>query len=210
MFYVSFEGIDGSGKTTIMEMVYRYYTDKFVSLLMDRKVIRTKEPTGILRELILDPDNKIGLTEMARFFLYQADRACHTQKVLVPNLLTPNMILCDRGMVSTLVYQSETTKLTYEKLYEISLIACQNILPHVVVMLECDYESSRKRIDGRDEKKNHFDLKGEEFFKNLIWGYNKAQAYLEMYSDIEFINIKTDNKSIDEVFNEVVIALNNK
>jgi dTMP kinase len=208
MFYTSWEGIDGSGKTTIMQIVADHYK-RIVEKIGGHqpKVITTKEPSGVIREIILDPDNKIGITEMGRMFLYMADRAIHTDKVLVPNKDTNNVILCDRGLLSTLVYQNETTGLNYETLLNLSLVACRNIVPDVIVRLECNDETSRQRIYARKEKLNYFDKMNNDFFKKLIQGYDDAQKYLESYTEIKFINVVTDDKTIKEVCEEVIYAL---
>lgn len=192
MLYISFEGIDGSGKTSVLEKVANIVSKNY------NGCVCTKEPRGIFRDIILDPENKYDLNEKARFFLYQADRAVHSD-ILNYWKNTDNIVLCDRGIMSTLVYQGLTTKMDIQEMMDISLIACNNILPNMIILLHASSEIAKKRIDKRNEVKNYFDLKDDDFFKNLQYQYMRASDFLARYYNINILDINTDNRNIDEV-----------
>lgn len=191
MIYISFEGVDGTGKTSVL---------KEVENLIGKNVITTKEPKGIFRDIILDPENKYDLNERARFFLYQADRAVHSDSLNYWKT-TDSIILCDRGIMSTLAYQGLTTKLDLQEMMDISLIASNRILPDIIVLLHASTDIAKKRINKRNEVKNYFDLKDDDFFNNLQYQYKKVADYLIRYYNIKILDINTDNLSVNDVAN---------
>lgn len=197
MFYISFEGIDGSGKSTVLEAVARKFDE------LNIKHIVTKEPKGIFRDIILDPDNRYNLNEKARMFLYQADRAVHAE-YLKQFVGTDTVVLCDRGLMSTLVYQAITAKVDMYDLMKMSLLACNNRIPDIIIHLHSSVEIARQRINKRNDVKNYFDLKGDSFFKEVQSYYEKASAYLERQYGMDIMSINTDDKTIEQVTDEVV------
>ena len=197
MFYISFEGIDGSGKSTVLEAVAR----KFDELNINHIV--TKEPKGVFRDIILDPDNRYNLNEKARMFLYQADRAVHSE-YLKQFENTNTIVLCDRGLMSTLVYQAITAKVDMYDLMQMSMLACSNRIPDMIIHLHSSVEIARQRINKRNDIKNYFDLKGDSFFREVQTYYEKATAYLQRQYGMDIVDINTDVKTIDEVTDEIV------
>ena len=166
--YISFEGIDGAGKSTIMERVAEALKkDETLKEYGYDKIVTSGEPKGIFRSIILDADNKYDVNELGRFFLYQADRAIHTEKVVIPN--KDSVLLIDRGPVSTLAYQNITTGMTFSDMANIIKKANHNIWPDLYVYFKIDYETSAKRLTG---EKDYFDKMGKEFFEKLIRNYD--------------------------------------
>src|ERR1035437_2937037 len=100
--FISFEGPEGSGKTTHIALLAKHLRAK------GREVVVTREPGGTafaagIRTLLLEGDE--GISPMAELFLYEADRAQHLQETLIPALRQNKIVLCDRYTDSTLAYQ---------------------------------------------------------------------------------------------------------
>lgn len=190
-FFYNFEGADGSGKTTVLELIKKELGDSIVA---------TKEPQGIFRDLVLDPENKAGLTEVARMFLYQADRSIHTEKLIKPNLANGKTVISDRGVMSTLVYQGITTGLSLVELYEITKIANGNIFPNLIILFNMNYETAKKRMDSREL--DYFDSKGEEFYDQLVHNYKVVADWLSTEKGINVVEIDA-TKPLDEVVEKV-------
>ena len=196
--YISFEGIDGAGKSTIMERVAeRLRTDDRLKEYGYDEIVTSREPEGVFRDIILDADNKYGVTELARFFLYQADRSIHTETVIKPN--RDKILLVDRGPISTLVYQEVTTGLKPHTMKHIIEIANQGIWPDCYIYFDIDYETSVKRLGA---EKDHFEKKGKEFFDTLINNYRKRLDEIDSYGIKKVIRIDAKRDEI-EVFEDV-------
>ena len=196
--YISFEGIDGAGKSTIMERVAeRLRSDERLKEYGYDEIVTSREPEGVFRDIILDVDNKYGVTELARFFLYQADRSIHTENVIKPN--RDKVLLVDRGPISTMVYQEVATGLKPHTMRNIIDIANRCIWPDCYIYFDIDYETSVERLSG---EKDHFEKKGKDFFDKLINAYANRLDEVDGY-DVKKV-IKIDAKrSQDEVFEDV-------
>lgn len=196
--YISFEGIDGAGKSSVMAMVAeRLRTDDRLKEYGYNEIVTSSEPQGVFRDIILDADNKYGVNEMARFFLYQADRSIHTETVIKPN--RDKVLLVDRGPLSTLVYQEITTGLKPHEMQYMIERANQGIFPDVYVYFDIDYETSLNRLG---DEKDHFEKKGKDFFDKLIDGYEKRLTEVDSYGVKKVIRIDA-KRSQDEVFKDV-------
>jgi dTMP kinase len=199
-FFCNFEGADGSGKTTVLELIKKE--------LSDLDIVTTKEPQGIFRDLVLDPENKVGLTEVARMFLYQADRSIHTEKVVKPNLDNGKIVISDRGIMSTLVYQEITTRLSVETLFEIAEVANDGVFPDLIILFDMNYETAKKRMDSREL--DYFDSKGKDFYDKLVYNYQAVANWLREEQDMDIVIIDA-TKPLDVVVKEVCnfIRVNN-
>jgi dTMP kinase len=200
--YISFEGIDGAGKSTIMKRVAdRLSLDERLKEYGYDKIVTSSEPKGIFRDIILDADNKYEITELARFFLYQADRSIHTETVIKPN--RDKILLVDRGPISTLVYQEVATGLKPHTMRNIIEIANRGIWPDVYIYFDIDYETSVKRLGA---EKDHFEKKGKDFFDKLLNGYVNRLAEMDDYGTKKVIKIdakRDENEVFEDVYKQV-------
>ena len=200
--YISFEGIDGAGKSTIMERVAeRLRTDEILKEYGYDEIVTSREPEGVFRDIILDADNKYSVTELARFFLYQADRAIHTETVIKPN--RDKILLVDRGPISTLVYQEITTGLKPHTMRNIIEIANGGIWPDCYIYFDIDYETSAKRLG---DEKDHFEKKGKDFFDKLINSYVNRLGEVEEFGSRKIIRIdakRDENEVFEDVYHQV-------
>lgn len=198
--YISFEGIDGAGKSTIMERVAeRLRTDTRLKEYGYDEIVTSREPEGVFRDIILDADNKYGVNELARFFLYQADRSIHTETVIKPN--RDKVLLVDRGPISTMVYQELTTGLKPHIMKQVITLANRGIWPECYIYFDIDYETSVERLSG---EKDHFEKKGKDFFDKLINGYEHRLSEVDYGVKVIKIDAKRDeNEVFEDVYQQV-------
>jgi dTMP kinase len=149
--FITFEGPEGSGKTTHIELLAAHLRAK------GRKVLVTREPGGTsfaagIRKLLLD--GKDGLSPMAELFLYEADRAQHLHETLIPALRQKKIILCDRYTDSTVAYQGYGRGLDLKTIETLNAIASDELTPHLTILLDVPAERGLKLAK---LKKNHHD-----------------------------------------------------
>ena len=195
--FIVFEGGDGSGKSTILEMIYDYLVKSGV------KCIKTREPGGIqisenIREIILDTKN----TEMDRkteALLYAAARRQHLVERVIPELNNGTIVLCDRFIYSSLAYQGYARGIDVEEIFQINKFAVGEYMPDLNILFDVSPEVGIARINkNKDREVNRLDLEKMDFHKIVIEGYYKL---VEENKD-EFAVVNAE-KSIDEVFDEV-------
>lgn len=193
--FIVFEGIDGSGKTTIIKQV--------VKLLKKipkyrKNIIFTREPGGTIigeeiREIILKNYQK-KIDNITETLLYAASRRQHIVEKIKPNLKN-KIILCDRFIDSSFVYQGFIRGVDIEKIIKINSFATENIKPDITFVFDIDPKLSLKRIAKR-HKKNHFDLEKISFHQKA------RQAFLKICKNKNHILIKADEK-ISQIANKI-------
>lgn len=195
--FIAFEGGDGSGKSTILEMIYDYLVSNGI------KCIKTREPGGIkisedIRSIILDTKN----TEMDRkteALLYAAARRQHLVEKVIPELNKGTIVLCDRFIYSSLAYQGYARGIDIKEISQINKFAVGEYMPDLNVLFDVSPEVGLSRINkNKNREVNRLDLEKIDFHKKVMEGYYKL---VEENND-KFVIINAE-KSIDEVFNEV-------
>jgi dTMP kinase len=162
--FIAFEGIDGSGKTTLSKLLYRE--------LLERKIpsVWTYEPNdNRIREIL--KGNK--LDPWSETCLFLADRREHVLKFVKPKLENGFWVISDRYYLSTLAYQGYGRGLPLEKLWELNKLAIQNCEPDLWVYLDVPIEVAMERLEKR--RMDHFENlefleKVKKGFKELIKG----------------------------------------
>lgn len=186
--FITFEGPDGSGKSTICNLVYE-------ELLKNKvKAIKTREPGGTrisekIREIILDKD----LSEMdmrTEALLYSASRAQHTYEKIIPSLEEGTTVLCERYVLSSLAYQGYARGQNLEDILSINNFATGRIKPDIVFV----FRSRGETLNRKDESSyDRLEREPDEFHKKVRDYYNN----LEKEDNYYFIDV---SKSIEEVF----------
>ncbi len=131
--FITFEGPEGSGKSTHIKLLGEYLTSKGQTVLITREPGGTILATGI-RKLLLEGGD--GLSPMAELFLYEADRAQHVHETLTPALRKGTTVLCDRYTDSTLAYQGDGRRLDKKTIHILNDIAASGLEPHLTLLLD--------------------------------------------------------------------------
>lgn len=179
-YFVTFESLDFVGKGTQISLLKKYYKDK----MSNRKVIFTREPGGTpisekIRSLILDPENE-SMTARTEALLYSASRNQHVNQVIKPNLEKGNIVISDRYVHSSYVYQGIARALGYDEIVNLNEFATEGIMPDItfVLMLEFDKwlerKATRKSLD-RIEKED------VAFFKSIHEGFETLTKEKNIY-----------------------------
>lgn len=202
--FVTFEGPDGAGKTTILEMVYKYFLDKGIQCL------KTREPGGIdiseqIRAVILN-NNNTSMDGRTEALLYAAARRQHLVEKVIPALNNGEIVLCDRFIDSSLAYQGHARGLGIEEVYNINCFAIDNNMPDLTIYFDITPELGLERISENSGREvNRLDLEGVEFHKKVCEGYDLVR---QTYKN-RIISVDASN-SIDEVFKDTINVLEKK
>ena len=148
--FITFEGIDGCGKTTQMRLLAQKLRT------MGRDIVETVEPGGTeigkqIRRILLDPANR-DLKPTAELLLYFASRAQNVEEAIRPALASGRVVLCDRFTDSTLVYQGCGRGLGVETVLALDRIACAGLKPDRTVFIDIDLNTSLFRAHRRNVK----------------------------------------------------------
>ena len=181
--YIAFEGIDGSGKTSIIENL----SDILNSQNKDHIIVREPGGTSVgegIRELLLSHDYQVN--SLAEALLMSASRAQLIQETVKPSLDNGQIVITDRSAYSSVAYQGVGRELGYKKIYELNDLAIESIWPKKVVLLDIDpkVSLSRQKIVDRIGS-------GEiEFFQKVRSGY--LQLAKEFENDFLVLNAENN------------------
>ncbi len=187
---ITFEGVDGSGKSTQI----RYLCEKFTQMGVEYISIREPGSTRIsetIRNILLDRDN-MDLCSESESLLFMAARAQITHEVIQPALEGGKYVICDRFTDSTIAYQGYGRGLELETLNRMNSYATRGIIPRITFILDIDLETSLKRRDavGADRMESG----GIDFLSRVIKGYHAMSK-----EDSRFI-IVDGNRSPEYIF----------
>ena len=178
---ITFEGIEGSGKTTQIKILEEFLTKR------GRGVLATREPGGTkisdqIRKLLLNPLHK-ELTPLAELFLYEAARAQHVREIILPALDEGKIVLCDRFCDATTAYQGGAREISPALVQTLNQIASENIVPRLTLLLDCPVEIGLKRARDRYQMKEGAE-KGDRLEQEEILFHEKVrEAYLTIASN---------------------------
>lgn len=192
--FISFEGPDGSGKTTQIKRFAEFLESRGYSVIM------TREPGGTrisekIRSIILDPDNA-EMDGMTEALLYAAARAQHVAQLIRPSLEEGKIVLTDRFMDSSIAYQGYGRDLG-EKIRIINEYAVGDTHPDLTFFLDIDPLDGLKRAKNRDEL-DRLEQESLDFHKAVYEGYLKLS---EIYKD-RYVHIDA-SKSVDDIFKDI-------
>jgi len=171
---IVFEGVEGCGKTSQMQLCQEWLKSLGVSVVVTREPGGT--PLGLdLRRLLLEVENK-KIADTTELLLYAADRSQHVEEELKPNLEKGNIILCDRYTDSTIAYQGYGRGLDINLIKQLNLIATGGLESDITLWLDVDIEVglSRKRADNNIA--DRIELEAIAFHRRVQQGYTQLQA----------------------------------
>jgi len=191
--FITFEGPDGSGKTTQIDRLKAFIINKGYDAVL------TREPGGTtigekIREIILDKNNT-EMEYMTEALLYAAARAQHVSQVIKPALEEGKMVICDRFMDSSIAYQGFGRGLG-DSVRVINEYAVNGCFPDITFLLKLDPEIGKIRI--KVEDRDRLELEKLEYHKVVFRAYEELE---KLYPE-RIIGIDA-NRSIDEISNEI-------
>jgi len=196
-YFITFEGGEGSGKTSVIDALRDHLEGK------GHKVIVTREPGGIriaekIREIILDKENT-EMDELTEAYLFAASRRQHLVEKVIPALDKGIIVLCDRFVDSSIVYQGYAREIGMDKVYEINKVVIGDIMPDLTLFFDVTPEVGLERIKANSRNVNRLDLETRKFHDLVYEGYNKL---IDKFAPrIRRINAEKD---IEEVKKETI------
>jgi len=201
--FITFEGIDGCGKSTQCEMLKDYLKDS------GKDFIFVREPGGTvigerIREILLDKKNS-QMTPRAELLLFEAARAQITEEVIKPALEEGKIVLCDRFFDSSSAYQGMARGMGMDFVASLNMAATGGLKPDITFFFDISAEEALLRRGKRGEASDRIELAGLKFQEDV------RKGYLELAAKSEGRVVTLDaTKSIEEIFAEVKESLKGK
>jgi dTMP kinase len=198
--FITFEGMDGSGKTTQMHRLAERLRG------LGRTVLETVEPGGPpiamkIRRILLDSANQ-ELSPTTELLLYFASRAQNVDEWIVPALERCEIVLCDRFTDSSLVYQGCGRGLGAEAVMALDAIACRGLKPDLTILVDVDAEASLARARARNVAEPHCETRMDdqsiEFHRKVYDAYHALAA-----REPERVKLVNGRAGIDAIEQEV-------
>lgn len=168
--FISFEGADGSGKSTQINLLKSKLEDKGFQVIIIREPGSTKIGEEI-REILLKARN-INMGSITETLLYAAARAQLIEEVIKPSLEKKMIIICDRFIESSLVYQGIVRGVGIDEVKKINEYSIQDIKPDLTIYIDITSKEGLKR-KSRQKKLDRIELEGSKFHDMVIDGYKK-------------------------------------
>jgi dTMP kinase len=201
VLFITFEGVEGSGKTTQIRRLKTYLNRKGIPCTV------TREPGGTsigdqVRKILLNPDHK-DLDPLAELFLYEAARAQHIKEFIKPLLEKKGVILCDRFADASVAYQGYGRRLGFRLVERLNQMATDGLRPDITFLLDCPTDLGLQRAIRRNEvlkqeKEGRFEREKIQFHNRVRRGY-LALARKEPRR----VKVIDTRKGEDKVFEEI-------
>lgn len=172
--FISFEGPDGAGKTSVMRQITAYLKEQLGS----DGVVYTREPGGNhiaeqIRDVLFDADNT-DMDPRTEALLFAAARRQHLVADILPALQNGKVILCDRYVDSSIAYQGAGRGLGEENIWQINQFAIDGLMPELTIYLDIDSELGLQRIaQNRADEVNRLDEEKLSFHRKVRSAYQK-------------------------------------
>lgn len=210
--FVVFEGVDHSGKTSLLIRIKKILQEKFL------KIFTTFEPgegLSVLRQILLY-DKKTLLTPEAELLLFLADRHQHLKKILLPNLNKNDVLLCDRYFYSTFIYQGLIKKIDSTLIFNLhQQLGLFQLLPDLVFFLHLDWKVWQTRNSSTNQKAKDAKItislgKGSYYFQKIqkyyqVFFTKKLSTLFSAQQNhlTEFVTIDVKEKNLECLAKEI-------
>jgi dTMP kinase len=173
--FISFEGVEGSGKTTQMNMLQARI------LRLNLPVVSTREPGGTrigeeIRHILLNPAFK-EMHPMTETVLYAADRAQHFYELIKPALEQGKIVLCDRFVDSSLAYQGVARRIGMEGVQNLNEWLIEDMYPDLTILLEIPFKAGMERLAARKRGRDRMEAQPESFHEQVQEAYKTLAKF---------------------------------
>ena len=198
-FFITFEGIDGSGKTTQLKLTEKYLKNLKFDLLTLREPGSTPLSERI-RDILLD--KKMTINPVSELLLYVSARADLVERVIAPALREGKIILCDRFYDSTIAYQGYGRRLDIDQVKRINQMAVGDCKPDLTFLIDITYHKSLER---RKKTSDRLEVESKAFFNRVRRGFIEIAN-----QEKKRVIVLDGKKSPDKIFDEVKQCLRKK
>ncbi len=196
--FITFEGIEGCGKSTQAKKLYDYFLANQTDSLLTREPGGTKVGEKI-REILID-DSIDKLSAKTELLLNFSARIEHVQKVILPAIEENKIVICDRFFDSTFAYQGGAMGLSDEQIDNIKNFAIENFSPDITFLINISVDEGLSRVAGRLQN-NRYDKLGKDFHQKV------QEKFLALAKKNSRIKIIDGQKNPSQVFAEILSHL---
>jgi dTMP kinase len=191
--FITFEGIDGSGKSTLISAIKERLLKRGIK---EEKILITKEPGGtdfaeLLRDVLA---KKVDREPLAELFALLSARYDHTKRKIITALREGKIVICDRYSDSTFAYQVFGKGLEYYLVTHLDKIASLKLKPDLTILIDLDPKIALERLK---DKRDHYESLGLEFFEKVRYGYLALAKRAK-----KRIKVIDGNRSFEDVLND--------
>ncbi|HOK43890.1 MAG TPA: dTMP kinase [Thermoclostridium caenicola] len=194
--FITFEGNDGSGKTTQIRLLADYLKQRGLEVL----ILREPGGTSIgekIRDILLDNSNQ-GMCAVAEMLLYAASRAQLVSTIIKPALAENKAVICDRFVDSSMAYQGIGRGLGTEKVWMVNQLAIDGCLPDITFFMDVDADTAMARRNAKGEEADRIESEDMVFHRRVYSGYLElAKSFPDRIRRIDV------NRNPDAVFAEI-------
>lgn len=195
--FITFEGADGCGKTTQLNLLKEYFEK------VGKDVVLTREPgaKGLgehVRKILLNYDGVVS--DRCESFLFLADRAQNVDVIVNPAINEGKIVLCDRHTDSTVAYQGYGRGLDINEINMLNNLATGGMKPDLTLVFDVDIETSMQRVGN---EKDRMEQSGNEFFNRVRYGYLKIAE-----QEPDRVKVIDSTQSIEDVHEDVIKIIN--
>ncbi len=199
---ITFEGIEGSGKSTQIELLHDYLKGK------GHEVIRTREPGGTalgeaLRKVLLQKD--LNVLPLSEVLVFMAVRAQHIEEVIMPALAAGKIVLCDRFTDASYAYQGYGRGVDLGIIGTFNRLVTKGVTPNLTILLDCDVTMGLDRKQINNPQSDRFEEEEVSFHEEIRKGYLKLAE--EDAKRFFVINAKTGIDAIQKTIRSRVAQL---
>lgn len=195
-YFITFEGGEGSGKTTLIENINNAFLSKNLATIVTREPGGTKFGEHVRKLLLDQSDEKI--TSKAELCLFLASRSQHIQDVILPNIKSNKIVLCDRFNDSSIAYQGHARGLGIESVIKFSSYILEDLEPDLTFYLDIDPKIGLSRVKGNLDR---IESEALSFHEKIREGFH---ILAKKYSRIKMLDA---TKSPEEVYHDALIYL---
>lgn len=200
--FITFEGIDLSGKSTQARLLYDYLKKRKV------KVEFLREPGGTeisekIRKIILDKSNR-KMNDLTEFLLFSAARCQLTEEIIKPQLAKGYTVICDRYFDSSTAYQGYGGKVDIDTIKRLNSVSTGNLNPDLTFLINISYRESLKR-KAQNRKTDRIEQKKGTYFNKVVNGYLDIAS-----KNKKRIKVIDGTKSIEHIHTEIVEIYNKR
>ena len=199
--FITFEGVEGSGKTTQIHLLKKYLTGRGIPCTI------TREPGGPpiseeIRKILLNPDHS-EMAPLTELLLYEAARAQHVEEVIIPSLKKGGVVISDRYCDASIAYQGYGRKVDLKLIESLNCLSSRKIEPHITFLMDCPSQVGLARALHRNktlgqEKEGRFELERLQFHRRVRRGYLSIAK-----KELGRVKVIDTRQSEEEVFQKI-------